>query len=110
METISFQSIFEVICNNFSFSFMITVNILTYIIISIIDTFNGDKAVSFWQKRLILFISIIFLTTLYATFDDISASCLINSAIAAPVFWSWIVKPIITHTQFDYKKIDDTLN
>lgn len=97
------------ISNNFNFSYIIIVNILTYIIISIIDKLNGRATVSFWQKRLVLLFSIIVIGVIYYLIDNTIVIPLVNSAIAAPVFWSWILKPIISKTPFDYKKIDKYL-
>ena len=31
---------------------------------------------------------------------------LLNSAILAPVFWSWIIKPICKYFKIDYKDIN----
>lgn len=38
------------ILSNFDFGFMFIVNVLTYIIIKVIDYFNGDNKVPTWQK------------------------------------------------------------
>ena len=46
------------ILSNFDFGFMFIVNVLTYIIIKVIDYFNGDNKVPTWQKRCVLVISI----------------------------------------------------
>ena len=37
-----------------------------------------------------------------------NTTILINSAILAPVAWSWIFKPILKKIGVDYKKIDKT--
>ncbi len=39
------------ILSNFDFGFMFIVNVLTYIIIKVIDYFNGDNKVPTWQKK-----------------------------------------------------------
>lgn len=101
--------IIDQILNNFDLAYMLAINILTYIAIKVHDYFNGNKKVSMWMKRIYLVISIIIVTILYIMFADIQANVLINSAIAAPVFWSWILKPLVSKTKFDYKQIDDTL-
>lgn len=38
------------ILSNFDFGFMFIVNVLTYIIIKVIDYFNGDNKVPTWQN------------------------------------------------------------
>ena len=40
------------ILSNFDFGFMFIVNVLTYIIIKVIDYFNGDNKVPTWQKTM----------------------------------------------------------
>ena len=104
------NSIVQQIITNFDIAYIVTINILTYILIKITDYFNSTKQVKFWIKRVYLVISIIVVTTLYILFTNIANNILINSAIAAPVFWSWVLKPIISKTKFDYRKIDETLN
>lgn len=104
------NSIIQQIITNFDIAYIITINILTYILIKITDYFNGNKEVKFWIKRVYLVVSIIIISILYILFTDIQNNVLINSAIAAPVFWSWVLKPIISRTKFDYHKIDETLN
>ena len=79
------------ILSNFDFGFMFIVNVLTYIIIKTIDYFNGDNKVPTWQKRCVLVIM------------------LVNSAILAPVFWSWVVSPILKKLGVGYKDIDNTI-
>jgi hypothetical protein len=104
------NSIIQQIITNFDLAYIITINILTYILIKITDYFNGTKQVKFWIKRVYLVISIIIVTILYILFTNIPNNILINSAIATPVFWSWILKPIISKTKFDYRQIDKTLS
>lgn len=107
MEYIS--QIINQIINNFDFSYMFIVNVLTYIIIKIIDYLNGDTKVHKLVKRMCLLISIIFVAIIYKLVSYNSNIVLINSAILAPVFWSWILKPICIKFGIDYKKIDNTL-
>lgn len=98
--------------HSFDFSFCICVNVLTYIIISIAEDINGAKRLKTWYKRIILLISILFFSIMYYSIG-IESKLILNSAILAPVFWSWILKPICNKCNIDYKKdIDniDTLN
>lgn len=107
MEYIS--QIINQIINNFDFSYMFIVNVLTYIIIKIIDYLNDDAKVHKLIKRICLLVSIIFVAIIYKLINYDSNVILINSAILAPVFWSWILKPICIKLGIDYKKIDNTL-
>lgn len=78
--------------NNFDFGYMLTINILTYILIKI---FNKQKETSLLLKRLLLLCSIALITIIYEIIGYDNNIILVNSAILAPVSWSWIFKPII---------------
>ena len=97
------ETIVEQIINNFDFAYMLAVNILTYIIIKTIDVFNGEKKVSIIIKRACLLLSIILVTSIYY-YNGVNNIILINSAIATPVSWSWLFKPIFAKFNIDYKK------
>ena len=97
------------ILSNFDFGFMFIVNVLTYIIIKVIDYFNGDNKVPTWQKRCILIISIFIMAMIYIASGYDNTIMLVNSAILAPVFWSWVVSPILKKLGVGYKDIDNTI-
>ena len=97
------------ILSNFDFGFMFIVNVLTYIIIKSIDYFNGDNKVPTWQKRCVLVISIAAMAGIYIAAGYDNAIMLVNSAILAPVFWSWAVSPILKKLGVGYKDIDNTI-
>lgn len=97
------------ILSNFDFGFMFIVNVLTYIIIKTIDYFNGDNKVPTWQKRCVLVISIAVMIGIYITAGYDNTIMLVNSAILAPVFWSWVVSPILKKLGVGYKDIDNTI-
>nr|UWI21837.1 MAG: hypothetical protein [Bacteriophage sp.] len=97
------------ILSNFDFGFMFIVNVLTYIIIKVIDYFNGDNKVPTWQKRCILIISIFTMAIIYIASGYDNTIMLVNSAILAPVFWSWAVSPILKKLGVGYKDIDNTI-
>jgi hypothetical protein len=102
-DTYILNDVINQIINNFDFTYMLSINILTYTIIKIIDECNGDKIVKPIYKKLILLLSSIILFTLNITLTDINYNVLINSTIAAPVFWSWVVKPILNKYNLNYK-------
>ena len=97
------------ILSNFDFGFMFIVNVLTYIIIKVIDYFNGDNKVPTWQKRCVLVISIATMAGIYIAAGYDNTIMLVNSAILAPVFWSWVVSPILKKFGVGYKDIDNTI-
>lgn len=87
---------------SFDFGFCIVVNILTYLIIKIIDS-KKNKPLTKWQKRLVLLSAILILSIIYY-FIDSDLKLIVNSSILAPVFWSWIAKPICDKLGIDYRK------
>ena len=91
--------------SSFDFAYCIIVNILTYLVITTISNRNGHKDLTTWSKRLILLLVIFFTGVLYSLLDC-DVKTLINSAILAPVFWSWIMKPICKHFKIDYRDIN----
>lgn len=97
------------ILSNFDFGFMFIVNVLTYIIIKVIDYFNGDNKVPTWQKRCVLVISIAAMAGIYIAAGYDNAIMLVNSAVLAPVFWSWVVSPILKKLGIGYKDIDNII-
>lgn len=97
------------ILSNFDFGFMFIVNVLTYIIIKVIDYFNGDNKVPTWQKRCVLVISIATMAGIYIVSGYNNTIMLVNSAVLAPVFWSWVVSPILKKLGIGYKDIDNTI-
>lgn len=95
------------ILNDFDFTYCIIVNILTYICIKITDEYTINP-ISIWTKRLILLIVIIITGIIYYSIEH-KGKVIINSAILAPVFWSWIMKPICNKLKIDYKQINDCI-
>lgn len=104
MEYIS--QIINTTIKSFDFSFCIAVNILTYLIIKLIDEFNGSRKVTTWTKRCVMLIVVICISIAYYIIGS-NPKLIINSAILAPVFWSWIGKPICNKLNIDYRKDDD---
>lgn len=86
------ENILEQIINNFDFSYMLIINVLTYVLIEI---FNKKFNLKIWCKRLILLICIIIVTICYKFIGYDNNIVLLNSAILSPISWSWIFKPII---------------
>ena len=101
---IDFSQIINQIFNNFDFVYMLVINILTYLIIKTIDILNGEKVISTWTIRIVLIVSIIFVFIGYKINNYPNNIILINSTIAVPVFWSWVLKPILNKFNIDYKK------
>ena len=99
------NNIIQTTLESFDFAYCITVNILTYFIISIINDKRGHTDLSTWAKRLVLLIVILSTGVLYYLVGS-DTKVLLNSAVLAPVFWSWILKPICKKLKIDYKNIN----
>lgn len=98
------------ILENFDFSYMLTINILTYIIIKVIDYANGEKILSRLMKRVCLCCSILLVSIIYWVIGYENYTCLVNSAIASPVFYSWCLKPILKFYKIGYNDLSNTLD
>lgn len=98
----------ELFSTHFDLSFMLCVNVLTYILIKVIDDINSDKSVGTWTKRLVMIISCFAIAAGYRAGGYEETVILINSSVLAPVAWSWIFKPILKKLGVDYKQIDKT--
>ena len=101
MEYIS--QIINTTIESFDFGFCVAVNILTYLIIKLIDELNGSRKVSTWTKRSVMLIAVIVISMAYYITGS-NPKLIINSAILAPVFWSWIGKPICDKLNIGYRK------
>ena len=91
--------------NSFDFAYCIIVNILTYLIINIINSRNGNIDMKMWSKRIVLLLCIIVVGCIYY-FNGSDIKLVLNSAIITPVFWSWVIKPICKHFKIDYKQLN----
>ena len=101
------DNIITQIVSNFDFAFMLSVNLMTYYIIRAIIKVRDGKCIGTWGKRIILMICtvIIGITYFLTGYDD--NIVLVNSAIGAPVFWDWVLKPIAVKLGISYKPLDD---
>ena len=104
------EKILNAIIDNFDFAYMVTINVLTYIIIKCLDYINKTKNVTTIEKRIALLSSIVIVTIGYILSDYQNYIVLLNSAICAPVFYSWVLRPILIKFNIGYKQYDETLN
>ena len=102
------NNIINALICQFDFTYCVIVNIMTYLIINfMIKVVGGNVVVPI--KRIVLLFSIIVIAAIYY-FLGTDIKVLVNSAILAPVSWSWIFKPIANKLGWDYKQIDKLLN
>lgn len=104
------DSIINSMLSQFDFSYILAINIVTYIFIQIWDNLNGEKLLTTWEKRLMMLVATGIVLCSYKLCHYNNDIILINSTITAPVFWSWVLKPILNKLGVDYKKFDDCLN
>ena len=102
------NNIINALISQFDFTYCVIVNIMTYLIINCMIKFVGGNVVV-PIKRIVLLFSIIVIAAIYY-FLGTDIKVLVNSAILAPVSWSWIFKPIANKLGWDYKQIDKLLN
>ena len=99
------DKIIDILLQNFNISYMLSINILTYGVIKFIDLINKEKKVKLLVKRICLISCTIICCIIYKLCGAINDSgVLINSTIAAPVFYSWVIKPILNKYNIGYKK------
>ena len=91
--------------NSFDFAYCIIVNILTYLIINLINNKNGKVDMKLLNKRIVLLICIVIVGSVYY-FTGSDVKLILNSSIITPVFWSWIMKPICKYFNIDYKQLN----
>lgn len=102
------NNIINALISQFDFTYCVIVNIMTYLIINfMIKVVGGNIVIP--VKRIVLLFSIIVIAAIYY-FLGTDIKVLVNSAILAPVSWSWIFKPIANKLGWDYKQIDKLLN
>ena len=102
------NNIINALISQFDFTYCVIVNIMTYLIINFMIKLAGGNIVV-PIKRIVLLFSIIVVAAIYC-FLGTDIKVLVNSAILAPVSWSWIFKPIANKLGWDYKQIDKLLN
>lgn len=92
--------------HSFDFAYMLTVNIVTYIIIKIIDFANKEKAVPTWLKRIIAGICGIAIGLCSVTLGSDKLTIFYSFFISL-VSWDVIFKPILNMlgTKFNYNKM-----
>lgn len=102
------NQILQQLLSNFDITYCVVVNILTYVLITIlINICKGN--VTRTIKKIILLISIVVIGVVYYVIGE-DIKIIVNSSILAPVSWTWLVKPILAKMGYDYKDIDKLLN
>ena len=85
--------------SSFDFAYCIVVDVLTYLLIKLANEHNKCKTK--WCKRVVLLCVIVLIGLVYWAIG-VDRRLIINSAILAPVCWSWVIKPIFKYYNIDY--------
>lgn len=93
------------ILNNFDFGFVISINIITYAIVKIIENITKKQVKKLFKIIATIIITIIF-DFVFIKYTEIDKQILLNSSILAPVAWDWVIKPICKLIKIDYKNLD----
>ena len=91
------EKIIDILLNSFDLGYMLTVNILTYLIIKSIDSLNGpNKAVPTWLKRIVAVLSGTILGGIICLYSGYS-NIILYSFIASLVTWDTVFKPVVKY-------------
>jgi len=94
------------IIDNFDFAFMFIINVLSYLIVRMVYSIKKGKYVNTWSKRFILMACTAIVAVIYWVSGYNKIIVIINSAVLAPVFWDWILRPILIKLGIDYRKFE----
>ena len=97
------EKLLDLIYSSIDITFMLSVNVLTYIVIKIIDERNKEKEVTKWGKRVVTFTTpFIVSLPLYFT-GSIELRVLIYSFILSLISWDLVFRPIIKALKVGYR-------
>ena len=97
------EQLFQYVATNFDFAFVISINVVAYLIITLIEYITKKGIAKAIKIGVTIGVSII-LFFLYGGITDISKEVLLNSSILAPVAWDWVIKPLCKWIKIDYKQ------
>jgi hypothetical protein len=100
------QELGSFVLNNFDFGFVISVNIITYAIIKIIESITKKEVKKVYKILVTIFVTICF-DFIFIKYIEIDKQILLNSSILSPVAWDWVIKPICKLIKIDYKNLDN---
>lgn len=102
------NQILQTVINSFDIAYCLVVNLLTYLLVTVlIYLCHGN--VTRTIKKLTLLFSIVIVSIIYYAIG-VDVKLIVNSSILAPVSWTWIIKPILSKFGYDYKDIDNKIN
>lgn len=96
------EQLFQYVANNFDFAFVISINVVAYLIITLIE-YITKKGIAKAIKIGVTILVSIALFFLYGGITTVNKEVLLNSSILAPVAWDWVIKPLCKWIKIDYK-------
>ena len=100
------EQLFQYVATNFNFAFVISINVIAYLIITLIGYLTKKEVTKAIKICITIGVSIA-LFFLYGGITDINKDILLNSSILAPVAWDWVIKPLCKWIRIDYKDDDN---
>ena len=100
------EQLFQYVATNFNFAFVISINVIAYLIITLIGYLTKKEVTKAIKICITIGVSIA-LFFLYGGITDINKDILLNSSILAPVAWDWVIKPLFKWIRIDYKDDDN---
>lgn len=97
------NKIVDALISNFDFAFMLSVNVLTFIIIKLIDESNKKKKVPTWTKRIVAVVVGSGLAVFFYFVSKTELPILIYSFILSLISWDFIFSPIVKILKGGYK-------
>lgn len=97
------EQLFQYVATNFDFAFVISINVIAYLIITLIEHITKKRIAKAIKIGITIGVSII-LFFLYGGITSVDKEVLLNSSILAPVAWDWVIKPLCKWIKIDYKK------
>lgn len=96
----------KILLSSFDWQYIISVNILTYVVIKTLDEINKDKLVTYSVKVLIAMICGFIVSYLLVELNMITVANCIHNFIISLVSWDYIVKPLLklVNKKLDYKQ------
>lgn len=93
------------VLSRFDFAYMFVVNLVTYLVIKMVDELNGDKTVPTWGKRTIA-VTLGFILGIVACVLGADRTVIFYSFFVSLVSWDTVFKPIlkILGDKIDYRK------
>ena len=97
------EQLFQYVATNFDFAFVISINVVAYLIITLIGYITKKEVNKVIKIGITIGVSII-LFFIYGGITDVNKEVLLNSSILAPVAWDWVIKPLCKWIKIDYKQ------